>query len=94
MDAYEAHDDAKLRKRIGWMNRNGFDHCISYDKVSEASDGLSIGKVLEVLKHVERVDAATKVKDPTKSIVASLKAARERTFGVGGMGVRRTIGKQ
>ena len=76
------------------MNRNGFEHCISYDKVSEASDGLSIGKVLEVLKHVERVDATTKVKDPTKCIVASLKALRGRTLGVGGMGVRRTIAKQ
>lgn len=73
--------DAKLRKRIAWLNKaGGFDNQISYSKVAEAADGLDGGKVIEILKYLE--DNWDKVWDPTAWVCSSLLKAKNASTGL------------
>ena len=91
MDAYEWHEDTKLRKRIGWLNNHGFDNSLSYDKVADSAAGLGIGHVLEVLKKLERMAKFRNLAvDPTFYVVAALHRKRRLV----GRGARRTIAKK
>merc|ERR1719510_1034273 len=84
----EVDADAKLRRRIGWLNKDGgFENRINYQKIYEAAKGLEVGRVMEILKDLE--ENRETIKDPTAYAAAAL-----RKRGPGGMGVRRKIQKK
>ena len=60
MDTPDARDDATLRRRIGWLNRNGFDNALSYDEIAEAGAGVghetSLGSVEKLRAHRENCE--------------------------------------
>lgn len=65
--------DAKLRKRIGWLNKNCFGGAIIYDKVVEAAGGIPYGEVMTYLKELE--EKKDDVKDPNAWVCAALRKA-------------------
>lgn len=67
--------DEKLRKRIGWLNKNGgFNNALQYDKVSEVAGGLPQDKIFGVLKNLEEKGPQV-VKEPTSWVTAALRKA-------------------
>mmetsp|Transcript_137322 Transcript_137322/g.342402 ORF Transcript_137322/g.342402 Transcript_137322/m.342402 type:complete len:553 (-) Transcript_137322:40-1698(-) len=83
--------DQKLRKRIRWLNNEGgFDNLINYQKVADASVGVDVHSVMEVLKDLE--ENKEKVKDPTAYAAAALR--KRGPAGRGALGIRRTIMKK
>eukprot|EP00928_Gymnodinium_smaydae_P079327 TRINITY_DN63291_c0_g1_i1.p1 TRINITY_DN63291_c0_g1~~TRINITY_DN63291_c0_g1_i1.p1 ORF type:complete len:560 (+),score=149.14 TRINITY_DN63291_c0_g1_i1:82-1761(+) len=97
--AMDVDMDARIRKKIGWLNNNGFDNAINYKKVVEASEGVDGHLVLEVLKQLE--EAKGEVRDPTAYATSAIRKRRGQSFaGKGGRAshggaapVRRTINK-
>jgi len=70
-------EDAKLRKRIGWLNgQGGFDGAIVYDKILQAAGGLEFAEVFQKLQHLE--ESKDTVKDPTSWICAGLRKSASR----------------
>jgi len=68
----EVDSDAKLRKRIGWLNKDGgFGNAIKYDKIAEAAVGVSTADVMKILKELE--ENQDTVKDPTAYAAAALR---------------------
>lgn len=73
-------DDSRLRKRVAWLNNaGGFDNQIIYTKVAAAAEGLSDGRVMEILKYLE--DNYSKVGNPMRWILSSLEKAQTATEG-------------
>jgi len=67
-------EDAKLRKRIGWLNtQGGFDNAINYTKILSARGGVEFSEILEKLKFLEGKKG--EVTDPTAWICAGLRKA-------------------
>lgn len=63
-------DDTRLRKRIGWLNRNvTFAQELRYDQASQALLGLNTVKQMEILKVLE--ENAASIPDPTAYVVAA-----------------------
>jgi len=76
-------EDKKLRKRIGWMNKDGgFNGALIYDKILEAAGGLEFSEVFGKLKDLETKKDT--IKDPTGWVVVGLRRAAERQSGGGG----------
>jgi len=77
----DADTDQKLRRRIGWLNKDGgFENAINYQKVAEAAAGVDPSQIMEILKELE--EKKDQVKDPTAYTSAAL---RKRRGGAGGM---------
>lgn len=67
-------EDAKLRKRIGWLNsQGGFEGALNYQKILESAGGLQFSEVFEKLKWVEENKA--QVRDPTAWVANALRKA-------------------
>jgi len=74
-------DDARLRKRIAWLNNaGGFENQIIYSKVAETAEGLTDQKVMEILKYLE--DNYDKVWDPMRWICSSIEKAKSASEGL------------
>lgn len=74
-------NEERLRKRISWLNTvGGFEHAIAYPKVIEAAQGLSDGKIMEILKGLE--ESYSKVWDPMGWILTSIERARQAQEGL------------
>lgn len=74
-------DDARLRKRVAWLNNaGGFENTIIYSQVAAAAEGLSDSKIMEILKYLE--DKYDKVWDPMRWILSSLEKARQASEGL------------
>jgi len=81
-NALDPESDAKLRRRIGWLNKaGGFENALNYQKVAEAAAGVQIGEVMEILKDVEA--KKDQVQDPTAYATSAI---RKRRAGGGGGG--------
>lgn len=73
-------EDAKLRKRIGWLNGSGgFEGAINYTKIMEAAGGLQFSEIFSILKKVE--ENRDGVTDPTAWVCAGLRKAAARGGG-------------
>jgi len=82
MDVDSDVGDAKLRKRVGWLNKQGgFENSINYTKVAEAAEGVSTQEVMEVLKDLE--SKREEVKDPTAYATAAIRRGRTGSRGKG-----------
>jgi len=68
-------EDKKLRKRIGWLNKNGGlnGSPLMYDKILEAAGGLEFSEVFERLKQLETQKDT--IKDPTAWVCTGLRRA-------------------
>jgi len=64
-------DDGKLRKRVGWLNKNGFENALIFDKVKEAAMGVDTKETMEILKDLE--EKKQQVKDPTAWVSNALR---------------------
>jgi len=65
-----SEDDLRLRKRIGWLNRNvSFTQELRYDQASAALIGLPTMKQMEILKALE--ENAASIPDPSAYVVAA-----------------------
>eukprot|EP00929_Paragymnodinium_shiwhaense_P008596 TRINITY_DN112551_c0_g1_i1.p1 TRINITY_DN112551_c0_g1~~TRINITY_DN112551_c0_g1_i1.p1 ORF type:complete len:340 (+),score=107.96 TRINITY_DN112551_c0_g1_i1:94-1113(+) len=93
--AMDVEGDQKVRKRIGWLNKQVFDGQIVYQKVMEAAShgNVGCGDILSVLKDLEA--KKDEIKDPTAYVGAALRKRGGKGSGRGGapMGVQRTIAK-
>jgi len=75
VDGHNDAKDEKVRRRVRWLNNEGgFENVIRYDKIMEASDGMSVSNVLDVLKSLE--EHWPSVKDPNAWIAAALRRAQ------------------
>merc|ERR1719410_2161095 len=74
---YDSLADEKIRKRVGWLNRNvQLAAELKYDRIAPLLLGLDSPIAMEILKSVEE-NAAT-VRDPTGYVVS---AAQRRLGG-------------
>merc|ERR1719357_191335 len=73
MDDAQAEDE-KVRKKIGWLNKNGFEGGIHYQKIIKAAKGLEYSEVMFLLKQLEAKPRGT-IKDPTGWVCTALKKA-------------------
>merc|ERR1712050_230219 len=83
-NARSGFDDAKLKKRIGWLNNEGgFDGAIRYDKIAEAAAAsrASLGDAFHFLKELE--EKKDEVNDPTAYVAAALRKAGSRSRQAG-----------
>jgi len=76
---FDGAADEKLRKRIGWLNRNGqLSGDLKYDRVAPVLLTLDSHAAMEILKNLE--ENASTVRDPTAYVVS---AASRRAGGIG-----------
>lgn len=68
-----AQEDQKLRKKIGWLNKNGFDGKLHYQKILEAAGGLEFSSVFRILQQLEENPKRAEINDPSGWVAAGLK---------------------
>jgi len=83
--APDAHsEDQKLRKRIGWLNKQGgFGGAINYDKTLQAAGGLEFAEVFRQLQQLEE-KGHDSIKDPTAWLCNGLRRAAAKEGASGG----------
>jgi len=77
-------EDKKLRRRIGWLNKDGgFNGALIYDKVLEAAGGLEFSEVFKILKEVEEKKDTLQIRDPNAWVCNGLKRKASSSVGAG-----------
>lgn len=96
--AIDGDTDQMIRKKVGWLNKNGFENSVNYKKVSEAAVGVDSGSVKRIFDDLE--SNREKIKDPTAYVAKALRNAAggmkypSPQFGGAFAGVKRTIMKR